>query len=282
MWMRIVLVGVGVALAGLAAAVGWLCLATPGRGPATPTAGVTGETLRFPAGFYWGAAISGHQAESQQASDWTAFEDDVLRERRFDAGAGYGTTRPGDIRDFGRWPQAVRRDKAGFEAHYAEDLAAAQSMGLNAVRISIEWARLFPRAGMTEPAPEGIAYYRGVLAEMKARGITPFVTLFHYVAPRWFFERDATGRRGWERGDALQHWGRFVEAVADRFIPDVEHWCTLNEPMVYLYNGYIDGVYPPLEHRVDAAAAADVYAALLGAHALAYRTLHRVAEARGA
>lgn len=282
MRQRTSLAALGVALAGLAVALAWLYLATPGRSAATATAGPTAETLTFPAGFYWGAAISGHQAESQQASDWTAFEDDVVRERRFEAGDGYGTTRPGHIRDFGRWPAAVRRDKAGFESHYAEDIAAAASMGLNAVRISIEWARLFPRAGMTEPAPEGVAYYQRVIAAMKARRITPFVTLFHYVAPRWFFEPDAAGRRGWERHDALEHWGRFVAAVADRFIPDVEQWCTLNEPMVYLYSGYIDGVYPPLEHRADAAAAADVYAALLEAHALAYRTLHRVAAERHA
>jgi beta-glucosidase len=52
--------------------------------------------------------------------------------------------------------------------------------------------------------------------------------------------------------------------------------------MVYLYSGYIDGIYPPLEQRADAAAAAEVYATLLRAHALAYRTLHRVAAERGA
>jgi len=275
-------IGIAVLTAALAAAAAGLYLATPGRDSLTATPAATVGALRFPPGFYWGAAISGHQAESQQPSDWTAFEEDVMRERRFASGEAYGTTVPGHIRDFGRWSETVRRDKAGFETHYAEDLAAAAGMGLNAVRISIEWARLFPRAGMTEPAPEGIAYYQRVLAEMKARRLTPFVTLFHYVAPRWFFEPDARGRRGWERADALEHWGRFVAAVAEHFVPDVEQWCTLNEPMVYLYSGYIDGVYPPLEHRADAAAAADVYAALLAAHALAYRTLHRVADERHA
>jgi beta-glucosidase len=279
---RIGLVALGGLVAVVVLALGALYLGTPSRGVLQQTPGAATGPLTFPAGFYWGAALAGHQAESQQASDWTAFEDEVLRERRFEAGKAYGTTRPGHIRDFGHWSEAVRRQKSAFDTHYADDLATAAGLGLNAVRISIEWARLFPRAGMTAPAPEAIAYYRDVFAVMKAQRITPFVTLFHYVAPRWFFEPDATGRRGWERGDAQAHWGRFVEAVADAFIPDVEHWCTLNEPMVYLYNGYVDGVYPPLEHRADAAAAADVYAALLEAHALAYRTLHRVADQRHA
>ncbi len=277
---RIALGAVALLAVGVAVLLAGVYLGTPSRGVLTQTPGTATGPLSFPVGFFWGAALAGHQAETQQASDWTAFEDEVVRERRFDAGADYGTTVPGHIRDFGRWSPAVQHAKSAFDTHYPADLAAAADMGLNAVRISIEWARLFPRPGMTAPAPEGIAYYRDVLAQMQTRHLTPFVTLFHYVAPRWFFEADASGRRGWERGDALERWRQFVEAVADAFIPGVEHWCTLNEPMVYLYNGYIDGVYPPLEHRADAAAAANVYAALLEAHALAYRTLHRVASAR--
>jgi len=264
-------------LAGLAA---WVYGATPARSSTRVTPAATTGPLPFPPGFLWGAAIAGHQVESQQASDWTAFEDDVMRNRRFAAGAAFGTTTPGHIRDFGKWPEVVRREKAGFEAHYAEDIASAAAMGLSAFRLSIEWARLFPRADMSQPSPEGIAYYRRVLGELRQHRMTPIVTLFHYVAPRWFFDADASGRRGWERQVALGHWARFVSAVADNFIPDVDHWCTLNEPMVYLYNGYIDGVYPPLEHRADAAAAADVYAALLRAHATAYDILHRVAAER--
>jgi len=260
----------------------WLYTATPARHATTVTVAPSAPTMRFPAGFYWGAALSGHQAETAQASDWAAFESEVFRERRFQAGEAYGTTRPGHIRDFGRWSEAVRLHKSAFDTHFAEDIAAAGATGLNALRVSIEWARLFPRPDQSEPSPEGIAYYEQLLAAMRAAHITPFVTLFHYVAPRWFFEPDESGRRGWERRDALDHWQRYVSAVATHFVPEVRHFCTLNEPMVYLYSAYIDGVYPPLERRADAAAAADVYAALLAAHARAYRILHATAAARHA
>ena len=270
-----------IAAAGLVLLVAWLYLATPSRSEVTVTAGPTSEVLHFPEGFYWGAALSGHQAETAQASDWSAFESEVVRNQRFEAGAAYGTTRPGHIRDFGRWSIDVRTHKSAFDTHYVEDIAAAHDMGLNALRVSVEWARLFPRADMTAPASDGIDYYERLFAEMRRQGITPFVTLFHYVSPEWFFEPDASGRRGWERADALEHWQRFVAAVAEHFVPAVRDFCTLNEPMVYLYSGYIDGVYPPLERRTDAAAAADVYAALLSAHALAYRRLHRAGDAHG-
>ncbi|HEX4509743.1 MAG TPA: family 1 glycosylhydrolase [Burkholderiaceae bacterium] len=125
--------------------------------------------------------------------------------------------------------------------------ALAQGMGLNAFRFSIEWARLFPRAGMREPDPAGVAYYQALIAAMKAHGLTPFATLFHYAAPAWFFEPDAAGRKGWERQDAMALWQQYVDAVASRFVPAVTQWCTLNEPMVYVYSGYIEGTCPPLE-----------------------------------
>jgi beta-glucosidase len=238
--------------------------------------------MRFPQGFYWGVAIAGQQAESQQPSDWTAFEEQAFRNGRFGTGPTPGQALPGHIHDLGRWSATVRHEKAGFEKSYPADLAMAQAMGLNAFRFSIEWARLFPRAGMVEPDPAGIAYYKALIHEMKSRGITPFVTLFHYVSPAWFFEPDPSGKKGWERQDAMALWQRYVNAVADNFIPEVTQWCTLNEPMVYLYSGYIEGTYPPLERRAGVEEAAPVLQALLKAHLLAYRTLHRVAAERRA
>ena len=245
-------------------------LVTPDDGDARP------GPLSFPPGFLWGVALSGQQAETQQPSDWTAFEEDAFRNHRFEA------DRPGHIRDLGRWSPTVRRDKAGFETHFRDDLATAHAMGLNVFRFSIEWARLFPRPGMDAPDPAGLAYYRALLAEMKKQDLLPFATLFHYAAPAWFFERDAAGARGWERADAQALWQRYVESVAENFGADIGHWCTINEPMVYVYSGYIEGTYPPLQRRAGVREAAPVIRALLRAHALAYQVLHREAQQRHA
>ena len=253
-----------------------LLLVTPDAVDATP------GPLRFPPHFYWGVAIAGQQAESQQPSDWTAFEEDAFRNGRFGTGPTPGEARPGHIHDLGHWSAAVRREKTGFETRYPADFAMAQDLGLNAFRFSIEWARLFPRAGMHAPDPAGVAYDKALIASMKSHGLTPFATLFHYAAPAWFFQPDAGGREGWERQDAMAHWQQYVDAVADNFVPDVTQWCTLNEPMVYLYSGYIEGTYPPLERRAGVEQAAPVIRALLQAHVAAIQTLHRVAAQRNA
>lgn len=277
-WKRSVAIGVLVLLVIGGTA---LSLVLPGRGGPRETSAPV-QAMIFPKGFLWGVAIAGQQAESVPASDWTQFEAQAFHDGRFASGEKLGATPPGHIRHFGQWPEQVRTHKAGFDLLYDQDIDAAAGLGLNAFRVSIEWARLFPRAGMTQPDPEAIAYYHKIFAAMRSRGIEPVVTLFHYVSPAWFFEADSSGKRGWERADALTLWQTYVDAVAQNFIPDVRIWCTLNEPMVYLYDGYVVGSYPPGEKRGDFAGARDVYAALLRAHVAAYRELHRVASSHGA
>lgn len=238
--------------------------------------------MQFPKDFYWGASVAAQHVESQQPTDWTAFEIDAFKNGRFETGATLGAAKPGHIHDLGKYSATVRKEKTGFDTMYPQDMAIAKGMGMNAFRTSIDWARLFPRADMTEPDPQGIAFYKGLLAEMKKNGITPFGTLFHFASPEWFFQPDADGKKGWERKDAMEHWQRFVSAVAENFVPDIEQWCTLNEPMTYVYNGYIEGVFPPLERRADVSEAADVVEALLKAHVIGYKTLHKVAAAKNA
>lgn len=240
------------------------------------------EIMTFPKDFYWGSAIAAQHAENHQPTDWTAFELDAFKNKRFETGPTLGAAKPGHINDLGSYSEKVRTEKTGFERMYPQDMAMAKSMGHNAFRTSIDWARLFPREDMTEPDPNGIAFYKSLLAEMKKNGITPFGTLFHFATPEWFFQPDAEGKKGWERKDAMVHWQRFVSAVADNFVPDIEQWCTLNEPMTYVYNGYIEGVFPPLERRPDVSYTADVIESLLKAHVIGYNTLHKAAAAKNA
>jgi len=235
-------------------------------------------SMQFPSGFYWGAAISAQQAESQQPTDWTDFELDAFKSGRFDTGPSPGVAKAGHIHDLGKSSAKVRLEKTGFERSYPQDLAMAKAMGMNAFRFSIDLARLFPRPNMAQPDPAGIAFYKSMLAEMKRDGITPFATMFHFASPSWFFDPDAQGRRGWERADALQNWQQFATTVAESFVPDIVQWCTVNESLVYVYNGYLEGVFPPFERRRDVTNAAGVVESLLRAHVIAYQALHSTAE----
>ena len=236
--------------------------------------------LTFPQDFAWGVAVAAQHVEHQQPSDWTAFERRVISEGKTGTGNKPGEAKPGHIRDLDKVSEEVRLKKVDFDTRYASDFEALAALGLNSYRFSLSWARLFPRANMTEPDPEGVAFYKDVIAAAKANGLTPHVSLFHFSTPEWFWE-EWQGKRGWERSDALAHWNRYVSAVSTLLGPDIDFWCTLNEPMVYVLWGYMEGIFPPLEQRAAPVAVAPVVAQLLKAHASAYQILHRDAAARG-
>ena len=236
--------------------------------------------LSFPDDFKWGVAVAAQHVEHQQPSDWTAFERRVIHESKTGAGNKPGQAKPGHIRDLDQYSAEVRQKKVDFDSRYESDFVELAELGLNSYRFSLSWARLFPRANMAEPDPAGVAFYQDVIAAAKANGLEPHVTLFHFSTPEWFWE-EQDGQRGWERPDALSHWMHYVEAVSELLGPAIDHWCTLNEPMVYVLWGYIEGIFPPLEQRPGPIDVAPVVAQLLRAHADAYRILHTDAEARG-
>lgn len=235
--------------------------------------------FRFPDDFLWGTATAAYQIEHTQDDDWAAFEEAAMQSGRFGS-LGPGKPQPGHIHKLGDWPVDVRRKKTDFDARIDEDLALAARMGHSAYRFSISWARLFPTEDQRDPDPAGIAFYRRIFDVLQQQRLTPVVTLFHFTSPRWFW-RLVDGKSGWERADALVHWERFVRAVLSHFGGRMPIICTLNEPMVYVYAGYLDGVFPPLERRAGPAAVVPVIEQLLRAHARAYHLIKEDAARRG-
>jgi beta-glucosidase len=235
--------------------------------------------FRFAEDFLWGTATAAYQIENTQPDDWAAFERDAVAGQRF-AQLGPGRPQPGHIHRLGDYSAEIRQKKSDFDSHLEADLAMAAAMKHNAYRFSISWARLFPTAEQSAPEPSAIDFYRRIFAALAKHKMQPLVTLFHFTSPAWLWQEQA-GQRGWERPDALLHWERFVRAVLAHFGDCIRIYCTLNEPMVYVYAGYLDGVFPPLERRKSPLAIVPVVVRLLEAHALAYRLIKSDAARRG-
>jgi beta-glucosidase/6-phospho-beta-glucosidase/beta-galactosidase len=238
-----------------------------------------GEDLSFPAGFLFGAAIAGFQVEmgcptlpaeqcEDRASDWYAW---ITRpELLADSSTHLAGTPPAG--------------GPGFFELYPGDLdRAAHDLHGNALRLSIEWSRVFPVSTIGVPdlrsvaSPAALAYYHAVFAAMKARGLRPLVTLNHYTLPAWL--HDASGchsdlahctRRGWLQPGAVAEAARYAGFVAAEF-PEVDLWATLNEPFTAVV---VAGYLLPSENRTNPPGvslqwpeANAVYAALVEAHA---------------
>lgn len=259
------------ALLGGAMAVGVASRKLPRRLPHGPAPEGAGPFL-FPAGFLWGAATADRQIEHQQPSDWSEFEQRA-RALGLDATTEKGTPVPGHIKGIMAVAPEVLAKKTDFDRLHEDDLRRAALMGHNAHRFSLSWARLFPREDMSEPDPAGVDFYHRVFAELRRNGLVPFVTLFHFAMPAWLQE-ERRGRRGVERDDAVDHFRRFAETAAAQWGDQVRFWCTLNEPMVYVLQGYLEGTFPPHEQRAGPREVVSVVRALLEMHVAAYEALH--------
>ncbi len=202
------------------------------------------ESSAFPKGFVFGSAIAGFQVDmgcptiaaatcEDRKSDWYQW---VTTKRILDNPLLFmSKDAPGS--------------GPGFYELYEPDLARAAAVGNDAVRLSIEWSRIFPEPtfGIDDmrsiASADGIAYYHRIFAAMKARGLTPFVTLNHYTLPLWIHDGNhcnesfddcvAAGHAGWgdpDRSRIVNEIAKYAGFVAKEFGGEVDAWATLNEP----------------------------------------------------
>ncbi|MES2306270.1 MAG: GH1 family beta-glucosidase [Gemmatimonadota bacterium] len=187
------------------------------------------ETIRFPAGFLWGAATSAYQVEGSPLAD----------------GAG-----PSNWHRFVHEPGRIDNGDSGDIAcdHYhrwADDVVLMRGLGLNAYRFSVSWSRILPsgRGSINKP---GLDFYDRLVDRLLQYGIAPSVTLYHWDLPAAL---DDLG--GWLNRDVAgwfaDYAGVVVRALGDR----VPMWTTLNEPWVVSDAGYLHGVHAP-GHRSTA------------------------------
>jgi beta-glucosidase len=204
----------------------------------------------FPKSFLWGTATAGYQVEGgSQGADYWDWEQQ--------SGSVVSGQRSGLACDW--W--AGRRWEADF------DQAAAD--GHNALRLSVEWSRVEPSPSRWDE--DALDHYRQMVKGLRDRGLTPMVTLHHFATPRWAANPK---RNVWETGEAAALFERYARKVVMTLGEYVDLWCTINEPNVFFYRGWMEGVLPPRKRNIGLAM--KVAGNILRAHAAAYKALHAV------
>lgn len=203
----------------------------------------------FPPRFTWGVATSSYQIE----------------------GAAHEDGRSPSIWDtFCATPGKVLNGDNGDVAcdHYHRldsDLDLIASVGVNAYRFSVAWPRVVPE-GRGTPNPAGLDFYSRLVDGLLARGITPWLTLYHWDLPQVL--QDAGG---WPKRDTALALGDYAAVVTDALGDRVKHWITINEPWVAAFMGYGNGVHAPGHTDLAESFAASHH--LLLAHGLALQAI---------
>ncbi|XP_044474047.1 beta-glucosidase 18-like isoform X2 [Mangifera indica] len=124
---------------------------------------------------------------------------------------------------------------------FLEDIEIMQSLGVNAYRFSISWARILPRGRFGELNPSGIMFYNNVIDHLLLRGIEPFVTIFHFDSPQELEDRYGS----WLSPLIQEDFVHFAKTCFENFGDRVKYWATINEPNLLSEMGYVRGWYPP-------------------------------------
>ena len=211
---------------------------------------VQAETNRgdriFPSNFLWGISTSAHQVEGDNSNNqWSAWE-------------AAGKIRSGDC--CGR--------ACDWWANAECDFDLAQQMGVNALRISVEWSRIEPRPGLWNQ--QALERYRAMLRGLHERGIRPLVSLHHFTHPNWFEDLG-----GFLAAEAPARFERFTRWIVNHLGDLCRDWVTFNEPNVYCAMGYAVGLFPP-GRRGELFTSMKALAGILRAHARAYRAIHEL------
>ncbi|XP_076259863.1 myrosinase 1-like isoform X1 [Rhynchophorus ferrugineus] len=147
---------------------------------------------------------------------------------------------------------------------YKEDVAILKQLGLKVYRFSISWPRILPNGTPTQINQAGINYYKSLIKELKAAGIEPLVTLYHWDLPQHLLLLG-----GWMNPRLADYFGDYARIVFKNLGDDVKYWITLNEPGSTCTQGYESGTHAPGLNLTGEAVYQCSYVSLL-AHAKAY------------
>lgn len=206
----------------------------------------------FPADFVWGSATAAYQIEGaaneggRGPSIWDTYSHTPGLVKNGDTG---------DVADdhYHRWP---------------EDIEHIRKLNLDAYRFSISWPRVQP-GGSGEFNPEGIAFYKTLVAALVDAGIKPVVTLYH-----WDLPQELEDQGGWANRRTALNFAEYARKMAEELGNDVDVWTTLNEPWCSAYLGYGSGVHAP--GRTEPVSALRAVHHLNLAHGLAGRAIREV------
>lgn len=169
--------------------------------------------------FLWGGSIAAHQCEGswQEGGKGPAIMDFVTK----------GSKKvPREI------TKVICSDKEypshkgiDFYNRYKEDIALFKEMGFTALRISIDWSRIFPKGDEKEPNQAGLAFYDAVINTLIENELEPIITLYHFEMPIHLVHEYGS----WTNRKLVDFYLHYCETIMRHFKGRVKYWVTFNE-----------------------------------------------------
>jgi beta-glucosidase len=253
--------------------------------------------------FLWGVSSSSYQVEGGISNnDWDFFTRNEKIKKRISK-----ITKPSQLY---KGNSQINLEPAGnavnswLPRYYLEDFSLARKLGLNSMRISIEWSRIEPQRGIWDN--KAINHYKQMIRSMREMGLNPVITLNHATLPLWIltppveFKKKIfqyflfsplrelplgepvngdpywSSLRGWENKETVDEYIQYVIKVVSELKDLVDYWITIGEPIGSIIGGgYLAGIWPP-GFFLDGKRTKKVLHNLIEAHIQAYNVITEI------
>jgi beta-glucosidase len=175
-----------------------------------------------------------------------------------------------------------------FWTNYADHIDLASSLGLNAFRMGIEWARCQPSASTvpTDPPPwdeTALDHYADMVEKVIDHGMQPIITLHHFTHPLWLGTDIWLDDRGPDILVAAQV--HIVDEINTRLMArggkKMAHFLVYNEPnLIPLFFNYLEGRNIAAE-RKGPEYLLPAFDTMLSHYIKAYDGIHDLFESKG-
>src|SRR5918994_853432 len=176
--------------------------------------------------FLWGSSTSSYQVEGGITNnDWHFFATSEKIKKRIS-----NLTKPNL---FYHGTKQVFLQPAGDACkvwnsiYYKEDFEIAKKLGMNAIKISIEWSRVEPERDVWDE--NAIDHYKTMIKDIVEKGLIPIITLNHITLPLWILTPPT----------------EFKKRIFQFFLPSPYSDIPLSEPISLVGGGYISGIWSP-------------------------------------
>lgn len=170
--------------------------------------------INFPEGFVWGTSTAAAQVETAGPHNWRGL-------RALDGAVFHRTT-----------DHELRRET---------DAALIAPLG-SVYRCGVDWCRIQPEP-QGKFVPEVVAEYRRFFDDLRSRGVSIMLVLYHFAHPEWFEKKG-----GWTNEDNIPYYLEYARLCIKHFGEYVSYWNTFNEPNVYAMNAFMLGNFPPAKN----------------------------------
>lgn len=206
----------------------------------------------FPSDFLFGVSTAAYQIE----------------------GTSFGKVGPSHWDSFAATPGNVANAEDGSIAcdHYHRmevDLDLVRSGGFDVYRFSTSWTRVMPDGRTANP--EGLDFYDRLADAVVARGLQPYLTLYHWDLPSALADLG-----GWSNPDVAKRFADLTETVIGRIGDRMATVATMNEPWCVAWLSHFIGAHAPGQRDIRAAARAMHHVLL--AHAMSLEAMRSLGQ----